>query len=144
MKTIAENRHARFDYEISDSMEAGVELRGFEVKSAKNGSWNIAGSYAVLRGGQAWLINSQIPPYQPKNAPADYDPSRSRRLLLRKEEIASLAGKLKNKSAHLIPLHAYIKNNLVKIELGLARPRKKSDKRDFLKKRAAEREMTDL
>ncbi|MBU6500404.1 MAG: SsrA-binding protein SmpB [Patescibacteria group bacterium] len=141
MKTIAENRRARFDYEILETMEAGVELRGFEVKSAKAGGFNLAGSYAILRNGQAWLINSQIPPYQPKNTPDGYDPSRSRRLLLHTSEIISLAGKLKDKSVHLIPLRTYIKNNLVKIELGLARSRKKSDKRELIKKRSAEREM---
>jgi SsrA-binding protein len=141
MKTIAENRRARFDYEISDTLEAGMELKGLEVKSAKAGRFNIAGSRVVIRQGEAWLLNSQIPPYQPNNTPADYDPGRTRRLLLRKEEIAGLIGKLKSKSVFLIPLRAYIKNNLIKIELGLGKSRKKSDKREILKKRTAEREM---
>jgi SsrA-binding protein len=141
MKALSENRRARFDYEILETLQAGIELRGFEVKSAKSGRFDLAGSYAIVRKGQVSLINARIPPYQPKNAPVDYDPSRSRRLLLRKEEISSLAGRLKDKSVHLVPLRAYTKNNLVKIELGLAKSKKKSDKREILKKRSAEREI---
>lgn len=139
-KIIAENRKARFDYEIQDTIEAGIELLGFEVKSAKAGRMNLAGSHAFVRNNQAWLINSQIPPYQPKNTQPDYDPSRTRRLLLHKDEIAALTGKIHDKLS-LIPLRAYTKKNIVKVELAIARPRKKQDKREFLKKRTAEREM---
>jgi len=140
MKALSENRRARFDYKISDTFEAGIELMGFEVKSAKSGRMQLAGSYAIVRGGEAWLINSQIPPYQPNNTPAGYEPSRPRRLLLHRDEIKKLIGALKAK-AFLIPLRAYLKNGFVKIELGLGKPRKKSDKRELLKKRAAEKEM---
>ncbi len=139
--TIAENRRARFDYEVSEMFEAGIELKGFEVKSAKAGHIQLAGSHALVRGRELWLLNSQIPPYQPKNAPPDYDPGRTRRLLLHAEEIKRLAGIVKEKKSSLIPLRAYVKNNLVKIELGLGRPKKKSDKREILKKRSHEREM---
>ncbi len=138
---LAENGRARFDYEILETYEAGIALTGQEVKSAKSGRMNLAGSYAVFRDGELWLLNSQIPAYQPKNAPADYDPARSRRLLLHRKEIDALIGKLKNKSVSLIPLRAYVKKNFIKIELGLGRARKKHDKREFLKKRAVEREM---
>ena len=151
MKALSENRRARFDYEISETIKAGIELRGFEVKSAKLGRMQLAGSYAIIRGGsprrslrrsagEAWLLNSQIPPYQPKNMPPDYDPGRSRRLLLHSDEIASLQGKLKEKLT-LVPLRVLLEKNLIKIELGLGKSRKKSDKRELLKKRAAEREM---
>lgn len=140
-KTISENRRARFDYEIGDKYEAGIELRGFEVKSAKAGRMQIAGSYAIVRNNEAWLLNSQIPPYQPNNTPKDYEPGRTRRLLLRAEEIKTLAGHLHNKKNSLIPLSAYVKKGFVKIEIGLCKPRKKSDKREVLKKRAHEREM---
>jgi SsrA-binding protein len=140
MKALSENRRARFDYEVSDTFEAGIELMGFEVKSAKSGRMQLAGSYAIIRGGEAWLINSQIPPYQPNNTPAGYEPSHPRRLLLHRDEIKKLIGALKAK-AFLIPLRAYLKNGFVKIELGLGKPRKKSDKRELLKKRAAEKEM---
>jgi len=141
VEIIAENRRAKFDYKITDKFEAGIELRGLEVKSAKNGRLNLAGSYAILRKNEAWLINADIPPYQPKNTPADYESSRSRRLLLRHEEIKNLIGKLREKSFSLIPLRAYLKGGFIKIELGLGKSRKKKDKREILKKRAAEREM---
>jgi len=140
-KPLAENRRARFDYEILETLEAGIELKGHEVKSVKSGRLGIAGSYAVIRGGEAWLLNSQIPPYQPKNTPPDYDPTRTRRLLLRSDEIKRLVGVLKEKSVTLVPLNAHLKRGIVKIELGIGRSKKKSDKREVLKKRAAEREM---
>lgn len=141
MNALSENRRARFDYEILETYEAGVELRGFEVKSAKAGRMQLVGSHAIIKGGEIWLLNSQIPPYQPKNTPKDYDPSRTRRLLLKKDEIKSLEGKLHQKSISLIPLKMYTKNNLVKMELGLARPKKKGDKRESLKKRAMDMEV---
>lgn len=140
-KAISENRRARFDYEILEKFEAGVELSGQEVKSAKNGNFNLSGGYGIIRRNEAWLINSQIPPYQPKNVSANYDPARPRRLLLHKEEIKKLEGKLSEKSFALIPLRAYIKNNLVKVELGLGQKRKKVDKRELIKKRAVYREI---
>ncbi len=161
MQTIAENRRARFDYAITETIEAGIELLGYEVKGAKAGRLNLAGSYAIIRAGsprrlaspelrrggsfrrsagEAWLINAQIPPYQPKNTPTEYNPSRSRRLLLHKDEIVKLIGALKAKQ-FLIPLRAYVKNNFIKIELGLGKSRKKTDKRELLKKRTTEREM---
>ncbi len=140
-KNLAENRRARFDYDILEKYEAGLELSGQEVKSAKGGKMNLAGSYAVIRGGEAWLLNAQIPPHQPKNAPADYDPARTRRLLLRREEIKNLLGRLHEKGLSLLPLRAYAKRGLVKLELGLGRSRKDKDKREVLKKRSVEREM---
>lgn len=141
MNVLSENRRARFDYEILETYEAGIELRGFEVKSAKLGRMQLAGSHAIIRGNEVWLLNSQIPPYQPNNTPKDYDHGRTRRLLLRSDEIKSLEGKLHQKSVSLIPLKAYAKKNLIKIELGIARAKKKHDKREALKKRAADREI---
>ena len=141
MDTIAENRRARFDYEIAETTEAGIALNGQEVKSAKGGHFQIAGARALIRGGEAWLVNSHIPPYQPKNAPADYEEDRARRLLLRKDEIKKFTGKLNDKGHALIPLRAYLKHGFIKIELGLTQQRKKSDKREILKKRSQEREM---
>src|ERR1039458_6770360 len=107
METIAENRRARFDYEVKDTYEAGIELLGHEVKSAKGGRFQIAGARVLIRGGEAWLVNSHIPPYQPKNTPTDYEEDRARRLLLTKDEIKSLNGALHEKSGMLIPLRAY-------------------------------------
>lgn len=152
MQPFAENRRAKFDYEILDTYEAGIELLGTEVKSVKNGRMNLGGSYAVLRLGEArakhgrstseiWLVNADIPAYQPKNAPPDYDSKRSRRLLLKQSEIKELTGKLHEKGLSLLPLKAYPKHGFVKIELGLGKSRKKSDKRELLKKRAVQKEM---
>ncbi|HUZ92513.1 MAG TPA: SsrA-binding protein SmpB [Candidatus Paceibacterota bacterium] len=139
--TIALNRRARFDYEIAETFEAGIELRGFEAKSAKAGQMQLSGAHTLVRGNELWLLNSQIPAYQPKNSPLDYDPGHTRRLLMHTAEIKRIAGLMKEKKSSLIPLRAYVKKNLVKIELGLGRPRKKSDKREFLKEKSARREM---
>jgi SsrA-binding protein len=139
-QNLAENRRARFDHEIVDTLEAGIELRGHEVKAVKSGRFELSGSYALIRGGELWLLNSKIPPYQAGNTPEGYDPERTRRLLLKKEEIVALTGKLKEKGWSLIPLRAYLKHGIVKIALGLGRARNKGDKRELLKKRDIERE----
>jgi SsrA-binding protein len=138
---IAENRRARFDYDIGEKFEAGIELRGYEVKSAKGGHFQIAGAQVLIRGGEAWLVNSHLPPYQPKNMPAGYTEDRARKLLLAKDEIKNITGVLQDKSRRLIPLRAYLKNGFIKLELGLSRTRRKSDKREALKKRSHLREM---
>ena len=139
--TIATNKRAFFDYQILETYEAGIELKGYEVKSIKNGRINLAGSYAVLKNNQVWLINADVPPYQPKNTPSDYDPKRSRRLLLRKTEIKGLIGKIQEKGLTLVPLKVYTKNRKIKIEIGLAKSRKKVDKRELIKKRESEKEI---
>lgn len=131
------NKRANFDYEIEEKFEAGIELKGYEVKAVKNGHMQIAGSYAVIRHNEAWLLNSHIPPYQPKNTPKDYDPARSRRLLLTKKETDYLSGKLHEKGLTLLPLEVYTKRGLVKLKLGLGKPLKKADKREVIKKRDA-------
>ena len=140
-KILSENRRARFDYEILETYEAGIELTGQEVKSVKGGQFNLNGSHVILKNNEAWLLNSQIPPYQPKNAPADYNPERTRRLLLHLSEINSLIGRLHEKGLSLIPFNSHLKKNLIKLELGLARSRKKHDKRELLKSRAVEKEI---
>lgn len=138
---IATNKRAYFDYEIIETYEAGVELKGFEVKAIKSGRINLAGSYAIVRGGELWLLNADIPPYQPLNTPDDYDQKRSRRLLLRKFEIGNLIGRVQEKGLTLLPLKVYTKNRRIKILIGLGKSRKKADKRELLKKREAEREI---
>ncbi len=139
--TIAENRRARFDYDIKEKFEAGIELKGYEVKSVKAGHFQIAGARVLIRGGEAWLVNSHIPPYQPKNMPMDYAEDRARKLLLTKNEIKTITGALHEKGRFLVPLRAYAKKGFVKLELGLSQARKKSDKREVLKKRTHVREM---
>ena len=138
---IATNKRAHFDYEILETYEAGIELYGFEVKSIKSGRINLAGSYAIIRNKEVWLINADIPPYQPKNAPEDYDSKRTRRLLFGKKEIKTLIGKTVEKGLTLMPLKVYTKERKIKIEIGLAKSRKKADKRELIKKREAEREI---
>lgn len=144
MKILAENKRARFDYDIAETFEAGVELLGHEVKSVKGGRMGLNGTYALVRDGQVWLLNASIPPYQQNNVPDSYDPERTRRLLLTKSEIESLQGKLKIKGTLLIPLKVYIKGRLIKLEIGVGRSRKKTDKREYLKKREHDREMREV
>jgi len=144
--TLAENKRAYFDYNILDKYEAGIELLGFEVKSIKNSGINLSGSYVVIKENQVWLINADVPPYQPKNAPEDYDPKRTRRLLLKRAEINALIGKTHEKGLTLVPLKVYTKNasGRIKIEFGLGRSKKKTDKREAIKKRDAEKEIRNI
>lgn len=141
MPLISVNRKAIFDYEILETYEAGIQLLGFEVKSAKAGHMNLAGSFAVIRNGEAWLVNAAIPPYQAKNTPPDYEPARSRRLLLKKTEIRELIGKTAQKGLTLIPLRVYTKGPKIKAAIGLARRRKKYDQRERIREREDERKM---
>ena len=110
---LAENRRAHFDYEIVDHYVAGIELVGHEVKSVRAKHASLQGSYAIVRGAEAWLINCQIPAYQQGNVPPEYDPSRTRRLLLHKDEIKTLQGVLKEKSFALLPLKFFMKEDIV-------------------------------
>jgi len=138
---ISENKRAYFDYEILEKFEAGIELLGQEVKSIKNGRINLSGSYVIIQNNQAWLLNSDIPLYQPKNMVAAYNPKRTRRLLLHKSEIASLIGKTKEKGLTLLPLKVYIKEQKIKLEIGLGKSKKKADKRETIRKRDVEKEI---
>ncbi|MBI3420945.1 MAG: SsrA-binding protein SmpB [Candidatus Sungbacteria bacterium] len=141
MNDLSVNRRARFDYEILETYEAGIELLGFEVKSVKIGHMQLNGAFSVIRNSQAWLTNATIPAYQPLNAPRDYDPSRSRRLLLHKSQIKALIGAASQRGLTIVPLKVYSKNGRVKILIGLARHKKKGDKREVIKKRESQREM---
>ncbi len=141
MKILAENKKAYYNYEILEKFEAGVSLIGQEVKSLKTRGVNLAGSYVVIKNEEVFWIGAKIPPYQPKNAPSDYEPERSRKLLLQKEEIKRLIGKSKEKRLTLIPLKAYTKNGKIKLEFGIAKGKRKVDKRELIKKREIEREL---
>ncbi len=141
MKIFATNKRAYFDYEILETLEAGVELFGFEVKSIKTGHINLAGSYVVIKNNEAWLLNASIPPYQPTNIRIAYDPLRTRKLLLHMYELRELIGKSAQKGLTLLPLRVYTKQSRIKIEIGLARNKKKQDKRETIKKRESEREI---
>lgn len=141
MADLISNRRAYADYNILKTYEAGIELLGFEVKSVKTGRATLTGAFAVIRDNQAWLLNAVIPPYQTKNSPPSYDPSRTRRLLLHKHEIKELIGSAAAKGLTIVPLRIYTKRGRVKIALGLARHRKQHDKREVIKKREAKQEM---
>lgn len=139
--TFAENRRATYDYEILSRYEAGLVLNGQEVKSIQNGRCMIAGAQVLFRGGIAYLVGVDIPAYQPSNAPG-YDPLRTRALLLNKKEVNELFDVSEQKLT-LIPLKLYNKGSRIKVEIGIARKRKKSDKREVLKKKADVRQMRD-
>ena len=141
MAHYAENRKARFNYEILEKYEAGIELLGVEIKSVRGGQMSLEGAFVIIRGGEAYLINANVPPYQVKNTPKEYDPLRNRKLLLTKKEIAELAGSEKNKSLTIVPLSVYNKNRKIKVEIALVKGKKKFDKRETLKKRDTDREI---
>lgn len=136
---LVENKKARFDYEFLETYSAGVELFGFEVKALRAGKGTLAGARVVVRGGEAFLLGAGIQPYQEKNAPASYDPERARRLLLSRKEIATLAGAEGQRGLTIIPIKWYNKNSFLKLEIAVARHKKKHDKRSTLKKRDAKR-----
>ena len=141
MKVFADNKNAYFNYEILEKFEAGIVLLGSEVKSIKTGRVSIRGSYIILKDNEPYLVGANIPPYQPKNSPADYNPERFRKLLLNRKEIDQLIGKTKEKGLALIPLKIYGKNAIIKLEFGIGKGKKKSDKRETIKKRETAREI---
>jgi len=143
MKIIAKNKKAYFNYEILEKFEAGISLVGQEVKSIKSRRISLSGSFVVLRNEEVFLVGAKIPAYQPKNAPSDYNPERSRKLLLKKSEIKYLIGKVKQKGLTLIPLMVYTKGRkgIIKLEFAIAKGKRKIDKRELIKKRISEREI---
>jgi len=141
MKIFSENKKALFDYEILERFEAGLVLFGQEVKSIKTGHINLSGSYVSLTSGEPFLVGVKVPPYQPNNAGADYGEERQKKLLLNKKEIDYLVGKAKTKGFSLIPLKVYEKNGRIKLEFGLAKGKKKYDKKAKIKERDVEREV---
>ncbi len=141
MAVFAENRKAHFNYEILETFQAGLALQGQEVKSTKLGRISLAGAYVVVRREELFLRGAIISPYQPANAPAHYNAGRDRKLLVRKEEIRYLLGKSKERGLTLVPLTVYNDKRNIKLEFGLARGKRKEDKRENLKKREAEREI---
>lgn len=136
-----ENKKAYFDYEILETFEAGLILLGLEVKSLRAGKASIAGSHVLVRGNEGWLINADIPPYQPGNTPASYDQKRTRKLLLKKSEIKELLGKTHKTGLTIVPLKLYNKGQRIKLLIGLVRHKKKHDKRETIKRRDVEREI---
>lgn len=148
MKTLADNRKALHDYEILEKFSAGLELIGTEVKAVKTGRLNLRGSFISIKTSnsnkpkpEAWLLGADIPPYQPKNAPLDYDARRERKLLLSKKELEELAQAEETKGLTIVPLSVYNKGRFLKIDIAITRGKKKFDKRQSIKKRDVEREI---
>jgi SsrA-binding protein len=139
-RSIATNRRARHEYEILETVEAGLVLRGTEVKSLRAGQVNFKDSYASLRNEEAWLIGCHISPYS-HGTDANHDPERDRKLLLHRRELGRLTGKVAERGLTLVPLRLYFKNGRAKLELGLARGRKLHDKRSAIRERETRREM---
>jgi len=142
------NKKATFDYEIGDTLDAGIELTGAEVKTLRKNQGSLEGSYVLVRGGEAYLVNVHIPPYQVNNTPKEYDERRERRLLLTRQEINMLAGKSSGGAKvggktglTSVPLSVYNVGRKIKVKIGLVRSKKKFDKRETIKKREVDRDI---
>jgi SsrA-binding protein len=149
MPVLATNKRAYFDYEIADTFEAGLVLFGHEVKSIKTGHISLKGSYVTVKQTdkklpELLLINAHIPLYAKASTIKDYDPTRSRQLLLHKSEINRLIGKRKEQGLTLVPLKIYTKHSLIKLSFGIGRGKKKVDKRAAIKKREVDRQIRTL
>ncbi len=141
MPTLATNKRAHFDYELQDKYEAGLMLTGAEVKSTKMGHISLKGSFVTMHDGELYLTNSNISPYPFANHKIAYEPTRSRKLLVRKSEIKALIGKLHVKGLTLVPLRVYTKRRLIKLEFAIARGKKAQDKRSDIAKNEAKRDI---
>jgi SsrA-binding protein len=141
MKVLVKNQKVFFNYEITDKYDAGIELFGFEVKSIKQSKGNMEGSYIVIRGGEAFLIGLDIPPFQQNNTPEGYDSKRNRRILLTKKELVILGKKENESRLTIVPISLYNDGRRIKLELGVAKGKKKFDKRQTIKKRESDEEI---
>jgi SsrA-binding protein len=140
LKVLASNRRAYHDFFIDDTIETGMALTGSEIKSVRTGQINLKESYATIRNGEVWLVGSHIAPYAPSSR-ENHDPTRDRRLLLHKREIARLMEKTSQKGFTLVPTRVYLKKNRAKLELGLGRGKKLYDKRSTLAAKDAKRDI---
>ena len=140
VKVVASNRRARHDYAIEETIEAGIKLVGSEVKTLRGGKASLQDAYALVRDGEAFLVGVHIPPY-PQASMQNHEPTRTRKLLLHREELRRLTAKTAEKGLTLVPMRMYFKGNKVKVEIGVARGKRTFDKRQTIAKREAEREM---
>ncbi len=141
MGTYLDNPKARFDYEIMERYDAGIELLGFEVKSVRAGRGSLTGAHIILRGGEGYIVGLRIDPYQVGNTPPSYDPESTRKLLLTKKELRILEETEQKKGLTLVPLSLYDKGGKVKVSFAVARGKKQFDKRNTIKKRDTDREI---
>ena len=140
-ESLVYNKKISLDYEILETFEAGIELLGFEVKSLRNKQGSLLGSHITVRGGETFLISSNIPAYQEKNTPSDYDPKRNRKILLTKPEIQKLASLESKKGLTIVPISVYSKGKKIKVQIAIVRGKKKYDKREDIKKRDTDRDI---
>ena len=139
-KTVAVNRRARHEYAVDETLEAGLVLSGTEIKSIRAGRVNLAEAYARIEHGEAWLIGAHIAPYEQGNR-NNHEPTRTRKLLMHRDQIAELVGRTQAKGYTLVPLKLYIRNGMAKLELGVARGKKAHDKRRAIAERDMRREL---
>jgi SsrA-binding protein len=140
-KIVADNRQARFLYEILETYEAGVELKGTEVKSIRSGKANLRDGYALIRRGEAWLHNVHISPHETASQVFNHEPLRTRKLLLHSQEIRKLVGQVDQQGLTIVPLKMYLKRGWVKLTIALVRGKKLHDKRESLKRKQETREI---
>ncbi len=141
MSVVIDNKTVRFDYEILETLEAGLVLTGQEVKSAKDGHMSLKGAFITFHGNEALLTNAHISKYSHAGPLPDYDPLRSRRVLVHKREIERLREKIQEKGLTIVPLRVYTKKRFLKVEIGIARGKHLYDKRQTIKNREIDREV---
>lgn len=141
MADYVQNKKAHFDFEFLEVFEAGVVLFGHEVKSLRAGKASLNGAYVVIRGGEAYLVNASISPYQVANTPKGYDPERARKLLLTKKQLAELEQGSEKQGLTIVAIKWYNSNRHLKLQIALAKGKKKADKRETLKERDSKREI---
>ncbi len=140
IRLVAENRKARFQYQVEDTVEAGLELLGSEVKSLRLGTVNLSDSYGLPKGNELFLHNAHIGPYKPSTA-FGHEPLRTRRLLMHREEIERWSAKVRERGYSIIPLSVYFKQGRAKVQLGLCRGKTHEDRRETIKERETKREV---
>ncbi len=141
MSTYIQNRKAHFNFDVLETFEAGLVLEGFEAKSIRVGRGKLEGSHVIVRGGEAFLVGSSITAYQPANTPKSYEPDRARKLLLSKKQLLHIEQQTEKAGLTAIPLKLYNKGSKIKLEIALARGKKKHDKRESLKARDSKRDI---
>jgi len=142
MASLLYNKKIHFNYEIRETFSAGIQLRGFEVKALKTKKGgSLYGSHIIIQKGEAYLIGAHIPPYQSANTPTDYDSRQSRKLLLTKKELNKILVAHQTKGLTIVPISMYNKHNKIKVDIAIARGKKKYDKRETIKKRDTERDI---
>ena len=140
IKVLAKNRKAKFEYFLIEDFEAGIELKGSEIKSIRAGQVSLSEAFVRLDGEQAWLVNCHIAPYEQANR-FNHEPKRERRLLLHKKEINKLWNEVRQKGVTIVPVEIYLKDGLAKVKVAIAKGKKMHDKRDIIAKRDTDREI---